>query len=192
MFAGRRYGLRERLFSLVHGSAHSYFGAANKNVGDAFLVFWKLCDGELTGFSSFDDQASEEQRLKANQLIKCSIGKGRKVSPSQLADAAICSFLRCQLDLEEANREGELREYSLTAVRATTVRRRVRRQNGLRHARGLGRRGRHRLVAEDRCDLFVAARGDVGSARGGVEGLWDAPQLVPLAAELGLSLYYLP
>jgi len=101
-----------RLGSLVHGSAHSFFGAANKNVGDAFLVSWKLCDGELPGFSSFDDQASEEQRLKANSLVKCSIGKGRKVTPSQLADAAICSFLRCQLDLEEANREGELREYS--------------------------------------------------------------------------------
>ena len=98
--------------SLVHGSAHSYFGAANKNVGDAFLVSWKLCDGELNGFSSFDDEASEEQRLKANSLVKCSIGKGRKATPSQLADAAICSFLRCQLDLEEANREGELREYS--------------------------------------------------------------------------------
>ena len=101
-----------RLGSLVHGSAHSYFGAANKNVGDAFLVSWKLCDGELNGFSSFDDEASEEQRLKANSLVKCSIGKGRKATPSQLADAAICSFLRCQLDLEEANREGELREYS--------------------------------------------------------------------------------
>ena len=82
---------------------------------------WKLCDGELTGFSSFDDEASEEQRLKANSLVKCSIGKGRKVTPSQLADAAICSFLRCQLDLEEANREGELRECR-DAVRATTVR----------------------------------------------------------------------
>ncbi len=101
-----------RLGSLVHGSAHSYFGAANKNVGDAFLVSWKLCDGKLSGFSSFDDEASEEQRLKANSLVKCSIGKGRKATPSQLADAAICSFLRCQLDLEEANREGELREYS--------------------------------------------------------------------------------
>jgi hypothetical protein len=26
---------------------------ANKNVGDAFLLSWKLCDGDLEGFSLY-------------------------------------------------------------------------------------------------------------------------------------------
>jgi hypothetical protein len=41
------------LGDLVHSATHRWFGMANKNVGDAFLLSWKICDGLLPGFHDF-------------------------------------------------------------------------------------------------------------------------------------------
>ena len=34
---------------IVHESVHSYYGAANKNTGESFLIAWRLCEGLLPG-----------------------------------------------------------------------------------------------------------------------------------------------
>lgn len=59
-----------KLGKIVHGCAHLYFGMANKNVGDAFLLSWKVCDGELPGFSHFTDEPNEQTRLRANEQTR--------------------------------------------------------------------------------------------------------------------------
>ena len=41
------------LGDIVHSATHRWFGMANKNVGDAFLLSWKICDGLLPGFNDF-------------------------------------------------------------------------------------------------------------------------------------------
>ena len=51
-----------KLGHIIHSSTHEFYGMANKNVGDAFLLSWKLCDGVLLGFSDFTDTATEEER----------------------------------------------------------------------------------------------------------------------------------
>jgi class 3 adenylate cyclase len=64
-----------KLGDLVHGCTHSYFGMANKNVGDAFLLSWKICNGLLPGFNNFKDtqhglsfyEFDEHQRLRAQK-----------------------------------------------------------------------------------------------------------------------------
>lgn len=53
-----------KLADIVHSGVHDYYGMANKNVGDAFLLSWKICDGELPGFNSFDDMPNEELRAQ--------------------------------------------------------------------------------------------------------------------------------
>ena len=62
------------LGSIVHGATHRWYGMANKNVGDAFLLSWKICDGLLPGFHNFEDTQhgphfydfDECQRYRAN------------------------------------------------------------------------------------------------------------------------------
>ncbi|KAJ1450093.1 hypothetical protein M885DRAFT_533256 [Pelagophyceae sp. CCMP2097] len=107
-----------KLGHLVHSTAHCFFGMANKNVGDAFLLSWKVCDGELPGFSNFDDSASETQRRAANRAVSCVAthdGKQRlktTLSPSQMANAAITGFIKTQIDLENENLDGCLSCYA--------------------------------------------------------------------------------
>ena len=92
---------------------------ANKNVGDAFLLSWKLCDGDIPGFTTFADTATEAQRESANDEIRCaainteaSRSRKRQITPSQMADAAVTAFLRCQIDLHNENVDGCLTCYA--------------------------------------------------------------------------------
>lgn len=43
---------------------------ANKNVGDAFLLSWKLCDGTLEGYATFLDTPDDESRERANETVR--------------------------------------------------------------------------------------------------------------------------
>jgi len=101
---------------IVHGCAQSYYGCANKNVGDAFLLSWKLCDGLLEGYANFVDEPDEETRLQANEIVRCppSAGSGqvaRTICPTEMADSSLTAFLKCQVDMEMANLYGALATY---------------------------------------------------------------------------------
>merc|ERR1711998_182758 len=106
-----------KLGDITHGCTHAYYGMANKNVGDAFLLSWKICDGELKGFARFEDDASEEQRKQANESVRCpalhpSTRGKRQITPSEMADSAVNAFLKCIIDLENENETGCLAEYA--------------------------------------------------------------------------------
>lgn len=61
-----------RIAAVVHSICHSYGGAANKNVGDAFLLSWSLEDGEAGKNSTSGDRIRGDGVLKAksNQADK--------------------------------------------------------------------------------------------------------------------------
>jgi len=104
-----------KLGQIVHQCTNDYFGMANKNVGDAFLLSWKICDDLLPGFNAFEDKPVEETRLRSSETVHCAVqGAGTKVkniSPSELADSALAAFLKCLVDLDNANTAGSLTQY---------------------------------------------------------------------------------
>jgi class 3 adenylate cyclase len=64
-----------RIAAVIHSICHSYGGAANKNVGDAFLLSWSLEDGESKSSnanrSSYSgEKSSPPLKAKANQADK--------------------------------------------------------------------------------------------------------------------------
>lgn len=105
-----------KLGDIMHGGTHAYYGMANKNVGDAFLLSWKITDGELPGYATFDDSPTEEQRIQVNRTHKCPRNSGagskmRSISPTEMADSALTAFLKCLIDLDNANTKGCLTPY---------------------------------------------------------------------------------
>lgn len=62
-----------RIAAVVHSICHSYGGAANKNVGDAFLLSWSLEDQSLNGRSSSARSSNAREgvlKAKSNQADK--------------------------------------------------------------------------------------------------------------------------
>jgi class 3 adenylate cyclase len=104
-----------KLGDIVHGCTHNYYGMANKNIGDAFLLSWKVCNGQLKGFSNFLDKPNEEHRLAAAS-VKCPANMGagrrnRRINPTEMADSALTAFIKALIDLDNANETGNLNVY---------------------------------------------------------------------------------
>jgi class 3 adenylate cyclase len=100
---------------IVHGCTNDYYGMANKNVGDAFLLSWKICDDLLPGFNAFEDKPDEDARFKAMEAVSV-LCKGtgsieRRITPTELADSALVAFLKCLVDMDNANTSGTLSMY---------------------------------------------------------------------------------
>lgn len=105
-----------KLGDIMHTGTHHYYGMANKNVGDAFLLSWKICDGELACFSRFTDSPTEADRVHVNEAITCPPNPGagtraRRITPTEMADSALTAFIKCMIDLDNANTDGPLTEY---------------------------------------------------------------------------------
>ena len=77
---------------IVHGTINEYSGAANKNIGDAFLLVWKFPEEEVE--ADPDDPSS----LKLKESIKV----------GQLADMSVVSFLKI---LSGINKSKKLEKY---------------------------------------------------------------------------------
>lgn len=99
---------------IVHTDCHTYHGAANKNIGNAFLLAWKICDGNLpglrdprdTGDDIMDDIPKKTQRESI--LIK-SFGKGgksRDIAPQEIVDSALMAILAMRVNVYNANLPG--------------------------------------------------------------------------------------
>ncbi|POM60206.1 Voltage-gated Ion Channel (VIC) Superfamily [Phytophthora palmivora] len=105
---------------IVHGDAKVFHGAANKNIGSAFLLAWKICDGGLPGMRDPRDPAdkprmlpAEKQKRREGIYIK-STGAGsviRRVGPTELVDSALTAVLKMRVDLHNANHHGTLHKY---------------------------------------------------------------------------------
>jgi class 3 adenylate cyclase len=79
-----------RIGKIVHGATHQFSGSANKNIGDAFLLVWKLrCDP-----------------LKPESW-------NRDPDVVRMADNAISAFLKIIVDTENSNQNGILSTYSV-------------------------------------------------------------------------------
>ncbi|GMI46928.1 hypothetical protein TrCOL_g9065 [Triparma columacea] len=104
-----------KLGFIVHGTTNDYYGMANKNVGDAFLLSWKICEDRLPGFHAFDEEPNEAIRIRACETVRVVVkGKGttdRSITPTEMADSALAAFLKCLVDLDNANTAGSLTEY---------------------------------------------------------------------------------
>jgi class 3 adenylate cyclase len=62
---------------IVHGIVDKYSGAANKNIGDAFLLVWKYPERDVV----FDDEIKNLVPKKSHKV-------------SQVADMTVISFLK--------------------------------------------------------------------------------------------------
>ena len=104
-----------KIGELVHGVAVSYYGIANKNVGDAFLLSWKLTDGELPGFSTYSDgPAGVGRGILKNITCPSHAGGGsekRELTPVEMADSVLAATVKCCNDLMIANVSGNLSVY---------------------------------------------------------------------------------
>ena len=99
------------LGDLAHSITVSYYGMANKNVGDAFLLTWKLCDGNLAGFSHFDDAIPQASKYN---FCPSHAGGGqvdRVITATEMADSALTATIKICNDLALANVNGNLVQF---------------------------------------------------------------------------------
>jgi class 3 adenylate cyclase len=59
-----------RIAAVVHSNCHAYGGSANKNVGDAFLLSWRLDEDNSPGQDSFSSKSGQGFIAKNNQADK--------------------------------------------------------------------------------------------------------------------------
>ena len=100
--------------AIAHGNVHLYFGAANKNIGCAFLMAWKICDGKLFGLRDPRDEDQSKicdddlQEGRKHVIIK-SKGFGtteRNLTCEELIDASLAAFVKSHYDVHNANKQG--------------------------------------------------------------------------------------
>jgi len=105
---------------IIHDNSIRYHGAPNKNIGSAFLLAWKICDGVLPGLRDLREPEGEELDRNTKRELRDGIGaysKGmgqitRLVGSQEIVDSAMVSILRMQIDLHDANKEnGVLSEF---------------------------------------------------------------------------------
>lgn len=78
---------------IVHHSVDNFGGAANKNIGDAFLLVWKLYS-ESTNTQSFSELASQVPTADDAELIKLARSQN-----SRTAEMALLSFVQIIINL---------------------------------------------------------------------------------------------
>ena len=104
-----------KIGELVHDIAVNYYGMANKNVGDAFLLSWKLQDGEIPGFSSYNDGSDDIGRgILKNITCPPHAGGGtrkRELTTIEMADSVLAATVKSCNDLIIANMSGNLSKY---------------------------------------------------------------------------------
>nr|CCA17596.1 Voltagegated Ion Channel (VIC) Superfamily putative [Albugo laibachii Nc14] len=104
---------------IVHGNAKNFHGAANKNIGAAFLLAWKICDGSLPGVRDPRDtektiMSTEEKAHRRQNIAVRSAGQGsvmRSVTPTEMVDSALTAVLSMRIDIHHANTHGTLEKF---------------------------------------------------------------------------------
>jgi class 3 adenylate cyclase len=100
---------------IVHGGAHNWFGAANKNIGSAFLLVWKLCNGQLPGLRDPRDGddvpirpaaeiADERKSMKVTTAGCKGATKAVTCTVQNMVDASLIAVLKMCVDLHNGNR----------------------------------------------------------------------------------------
>ena len=108
--------------NIVHTGTSSYFGAPNKNIGSAFLLAWKICDGSLPGLVDPRDPPDDKEGVMVQErtVLRASRSKmthawphlagdgkfSRIVDPQEMVDSALAAILRIRIGVEKANNDG--------------------------------------------------------------------------------------
>ncbi len=104
-----------KIGELVHEIGVNYYGMANKNVGDAFLLSWKLQDGEIPGFSTYNGGSNDIGRgILKNITCPPHAGGGtrkRELTTIEMADSVLAATVKSCNDLIIANMSGNLSKY---------------------------------------------------------------------------------
>lgn len=61
----------------MHAGVANYYGGANKNMGGAFLLAWKICDGKLPGLKDPRDSNRSKESVMIMDSVK-EMGEPRK------------------------------------------------------------------------------------------------------------------
>jgi class 3 adenylate cyclase len=77
---------------LVHATVDSYAGAANKNIGDAFLLVWKLPQ---------EDAEMQKKLMVAKKTVRS----------TQTAEMACIAFLKCFAEINKSRNLYQYRSY---------------------------------------------------------------------------------
>jgi class 3 adenylate cyclase len=98
---------------IVHESVHSYYGAANKNTGDSFLLAWRLCEGILPGLDAVDStRNTKNARLGTTpQQLRGGGQVYREVTAQELIDSALAAILKVRINIHRANLSGVFAKY---------------------------------------------------------------------------------
>jgi class 3 adenylate cyclase len=92
---------------IVHEACSDNYGAPNKNIGDAFLLVWRLPDEGPGGAAGAADDWSDYSDGGADGFLKLSDRKKHTVL-NKLADGALRSFLRVIEEIETSETLKEL------------------------------------------------------------------------------------
>jgi len=63
---------------IVHDNSIKYHGAPNKNIGSAFLLAWKICDGVLPGLRDLREEEGEDLSRGEKGVLRDGIGMNSK------------------------------------------------------------------------------------------------------------------
>ena len=64
---------------IIHDNSVKYHGAPNKNIGSAFLLAWKICDGVLPGLRDLREPEGEELDPATKVELRLGIAMASKV-----------------------------------------------------------------------------------------------------------------
>jgi class 3 adenylate cyclase len=106
---------------VVHQNANDFYGAANKNIGCAFLLAWKICDGRLFGLkdprdpdqSRLDEESIRDGRANVTIQQKGAGRRPKRLGVSEFIDMAVLSCVKSVYEVQKANQpDGIFHEFN--------------------------------------------------------------------------------
>jgi class 3 adenylate cyclase len=91
---------------IVHSSVDRYGGAANKNIGDAFLMVWRLADNINYNLSLIKKRNSSIPKARKKSIANISY---KMVSSQTIADLSVLGFLKV---ISRVNKNRKILEYT--------------------------------------------------------------------------------
>ena len=98
--------------ALVHGAVHLYAGSTNKNIGEAFLLVWKLPKGTTDAQLTAPASAKTEASLADSKSDESGTYVAKDSRITQLADNALVAFLKTIVDVKLALKDGSLTTFA--------------------------------------------------------------------------------
>ena len=95
---------------IVHFATNKYSGAVNKNIGDAFLLVWRVADAAESTAEATMSSESTSGPVRSIPSV-ASVDSNEPPKAHQM-NSALFAFLKIIVDIENSNRSGVLRRYS--------------------------------------------------------------------------------